>query len=123
MSKWMTAMLMTALMAALLCGCGQEEKAHYTIAESGSWTDGSYTETAKGKNGSFDVTVTIEGGVISDITVGDNQETPDKGGVAILQLPDAMVKAQSPDVDAVTGATVTSNAIKDAVYRCLEKAS
>ncbi len=65
----------------------------------------------------------IEGGNIASISVGDNEETPDKGGVAIAQLPEEIVEAQSYDVDAVTGATVTSNGIKDAVARCLERAS
>ncbi len=110
----------------LLGGCGAsdtEQKKSYEIAEAGTWTDGTYTETANGKNGDFEVTVIIEGGNIASISVGDNEETPDKGGVAIAQLPEEMVGAQSYDVDAVTGATITSNGIKDAVARCLEKAS
>lgn len=85
--------------------------------------DGTYTETANGKKGNFEVTVVIEGGNIASISVGDNEETPEKGGVAIAQLPEEIVAAQSYDVDAVTGATITSNGIKDAVARCLEKAS
>lgn len=110
----------------VLSGCGAsdaETKAVYEIGESGTWTDGTYIETAKGKKGSFDVTVIIEEGTISSVTVGDNKETPDRGGVAIRQLPDQIVEAQSYEVDAVSGATVTSNGIKDAVARCLEKAS
>lgn len=111
---------------AVLSGCGAsdaETKTVYEIGESGTWTDGIYTETAKGKNGSFDVTVIIEDGTIFSVTVGDNKETPDRGGVATRQLPDQIVKAQSHEVDVVSGATVTSNGIKDAVARCLEKAS
>ncbi len=110
----------------LLGGCGSsdtKQAKNYEIAEAGTWTDGTYTETAKGKKGDFEVTVVIEYGKIASVSIGDNQETPDKGGVAIGQLPDAIVEAQSYDVDAVTGATVTSNGIKDAVAKCLEKAS
>ncbi len=109
-----------------LGGCGAsdtEQKKSYEIAEAGTWKDGTYTETAKGKKGDFEVTVVIEDGAIADVSIGENEETPDKGGVAIAQLPDEIVKAQSYDVDAVTGATVTSDGIKDAVARCLEKAS
>lgn len=61
--------------------------------------------------------------MISSVTVGDNKETPDRGGAAIMQLPDQIVEAQSYEADSVSGATVTSNGIKDAVARCLEKAS
>ncbi len=110
----------------LLGGCGASDTKQtntYEIAEAGTWKDGTYTETAKGKKGDFEVTVVIEDGTIAGVSIGDNQETPDKGGVAIAQLPDEIVKAQSYDVDAVTGATVTSDGIKDAVARCLEKAS
>ena len=80
-------------------------------------------ETAKGKKGNFEVAVVIEGGNIAKISVGNNEETPDKGGIAIAQLPDEIVATQSYDVDAVAGATVTSDGIKDAVARCLEEAS
>lgn len=126
--KRQTIAIISLLAASLtiLSGCGAsdaETKAVYEIGESGTWTDGTYIETAKGKKGSFDVTVIIEEGTISSVTVGDNKETPDRGGVAIRQLPDQIVEAQSYEVDAVSGATVTSNGIKDAVARCLEKAS
>lgn len=109
-----------------LAGCGTSnanQKKAYEIAEAGTWVDGTYTETSKGKNGSFEVEVVIEDGNIVSISVGDNVETPDKGGIAIAQLPEKIVAAQSYDVDSVSGATVTSNGIKDAVARCLEKAS
>lgn len=107
----------------IIGGCGTSNEKAYEIAEAGTWVDGTYTETAKGKNGSFEITVVIESGNIASISVGNNEETPDKGGVAIAQLPREMVEAQSYDIDGVTGATITSNGIKDAVARCLEEAS
>ena len=105
----------------LLNGCGNTNT--YNISESGNWKDGTYTETAKGKKGNFEVSVTIKDGTISDISVGENQETPDKGGVVIDTLPGQMLEKQTYDVDAISGATVTSDALKDAVARCLEQAS
>ena len=110
------------LLAVLLTACGTKEK-NYNISDSGSWKDGTYTESAKGKKGDFDVTVIILEGKISDIQIGDNKETPDLGGKAIDELPDEMIKGQTYEVDAVSGATITSNGIKDAVARCLEQAS
>lgn len=116
--------LILAVIMMMLTACGKEEAVtDYDILESGSWTDGTYTETAEGKKGKFDVTVEIVSGKLNSIMIGDNAETPDRGGVAIEQLPGEMVKSQSIEVDAVSGATVTSNAIKDAVARCLERAS
>ncbi len=121
-----TISILAVLGCLLLGGCGTsdiEQAKAYKIAKAGSWVDGTYTETVKGKNGNFEVMVVIEGGNIANISVGNNEETPDKGGVAIAQLPEEIVAAQSYDVDAVAGATVTSDGIKEAVARCLEKAS
>ncbi len=108
--------------AVVLTACGKTET-NYNISASGSWKDGTYTETAKGKNGHFDVTVIISDGKISDIQIGDNKETPDLGGMAINNLPTEMITEQTYDVDALSGATITSNGIKDAVARCLGQAS
>lgn len=126
MKKRMICILAVAGFLLTLTGCGASSaggKTIYEIGEPGTWIDGSYTETAKGKKGDFEVTVIIQNGNITSVTIGNNQETPDRGGVAIAQLPDKIIEAQSFEVDAVSGATVTSDGIKDAVARCLEKAS
>lgn len=62
-------------------------------------------------------------GKISDIQIDDNKETPDLGGKAIAELPAEMIKGQTYEIDAMSGATITSNGMKDAVARCLEQAS
>ena len=108
----------------MLIGCEKKEVVkNYNILEPGNWKDGTYTETAKGKKGKFDVTVEIVDGKIDSIIVGNNKETPNRGGVAIKQLPDEIIASQSIEVDGVSGATITSDGIKDAVARCLERAS
>lgn len=119
--KKLTAIFICAF-AIVLTACGKTET-NYNINDSASWKNGNYTETAKGKKGNFDVTVIISDGKISDIQIGDNKETPDLGGKAIDELPAEMIKRQTYEVDAVAGATITSNGIKDAVARCLEQAS
>lgn len=109
-----------------LAGCGAsgtDGKTDSAAGEATGWTDGTYTETATGKNGDFEVTVVIQDGNIASVTVGDNQEDMDKGGVAIAQLPDKIVEAQSYEVDAVSGATITSEGIKSAVAKSLEQAT
>lgn len=120
-------LLIISLTTLFFTGCNNNASTKlledYNITESGTWKDGSYSEAATGKKGKFDVTVTIEDGKISDINIGSNNETPDKGGVAIKTIPDEIIDTQSPNVDAVSGATITSDAIKDAVARCLERAS
>ncbi len=102
------------------CGGGAPT---YHIAEPGQWKDGTYTESAKGYRGDFAVTVTVKDGKMTAIDVGKHNETPDRGGKAIKTMPDAMIDAQSHEVDGISSATRTSDGLKDAVARALEKAS
>jgi polar amino acid transport system substrate-binding protein len=89
----------------------------------GAYADGVYEASGKGIGGTVPVTVTIEGGVITDVTVGDNSETQGIGSKAIEQLPELIVEANGTDgVDGVSGASVTSKAIFTAVEDCLEQA-
>lgn len=119
--------LLSALLAFLLVpvfvGCSGQEEKSYTIAEPGSWRDGTYTAQADGYNGSFSVSVTISDGHISAIDADSHNETPDRGGVAIETMIPSMIDGQTYDVDATSGATITRDALRDAVARCLEKAS
>ena len=93
-------------------------------AEAGLWyNDGIYAASGKGIGGKVPVTVTVKGGVIASVEVGDNSETQGIGSKAIEQLPEAIVAANGTEgVDAVSGATVTSKAIFTAVEDCLEQA-
>ena len=85
-------------------------------------TDGTYTASARGMLGNVTVAVTFAGGAIADVKVTEQNETPDLGGVASTRIPEAIVKSQSILVDAMAGATVTSDAIKAAVKECITKA-
>ena len=89
----------------------------------GSYTPGSYTASADGFGGPVDVTVEIgEKGGISNLTVTGESETPDVGGAAIPLLKQAILAKQDADVDAVTGATFTSDAVKLAAAEALAQA-
>lgn len=81
--------------------------------------DGTFTGSASGMGGAVNVTVTVEGGKIVSVEVGEHNETPGISDPAIEQIPAAIVEAQSTDVEGVSGATVTSEAIKQAVAAAL----
>lgn len=99
------------------------DPSEYDIAEAGEWTDGTYTKQVDGKR-RFSVTVTIEGGYMTDIDVSNNNETPGRGAVALPLLAEEALELQSADVpDVMTGVTLSTTGFKDAVYRCLEEAS
>ena len=99
------------------------EAAALTVA-SDAMKDGSYTGAGKGIGGTVPVTVTIEGGKITAVEVGENAETENIGSKAIAQLPAKIVEANGTDgVDGVSGASVTSKAIFTAVQDALAQAS
>ena len=93
-------------------------------AASVEYADGTYEASGKGIGGDVPVTVTVEGGKIASVEVGENSETQGIGSKAIEQLPEAIVAANgTTGVDAVSGASVTSSAIFTAVEDCLAQAS
>lgn len=85
------------------------------------YTDGTYTGEAQGRNDIIRVSVTVTDGQISDVEVTEQDETPEYAGPALEQMPDLIVDNNSTDVDAISGATITSDAIKEAVDNALEQ--
>ena len=77
------------------------------------------TGEAQGYGGKLRVSVTMSDGKIESVQVIEHSETPGIGTRAVDALPQAIVKANSTEVDDVSGATVTSNAIKAAVRDAL----
>lgn len=80
--------------------------------------DGVYTGTDQGRNGPITVNVTVSGGEITAIEVTAHSETPKYFSLA-EGVVDSILSAQSPQVDAVTGATLSSEGIKAAVADAL----
>lgn len=77
------------------------------------------TGEAEGYGGTLKVTVTMNGTDITDIKVTEHNETQGVGTRAIEALPKAIAEANSIQVDSVSGATVTSEAIKEAVSQAI----
>ena len=81
-----------------------------------------YTGTAQGI-GEVSVTLTVEDGKITAAEVVGENETKGIGTQAIETLPELIVAANGTDVDVVSGATITSDAILSGVADCLAQAS
>lgn len=79
-----------------------------------------FTGTAPGKNGDVTVEVVYEDNTIKSVTVTDQKETKGIADPALEQVPERIVDANSINVDTVSGATVTSNAIINATKNALE---
>ena len=82
---------------------------------------GTYSATAVGRNGDVTVTATFSDTAITDIEVS-HSETQSIGDAAIDQLTAAVLENQSLDLDAVSGATISSDAFKKALEDCVEQA-
>ncbi len=84
--------------------------------------DGTYSTTARGRNGKVAVDTTITGGAISDVKVTQEQETEVFTSAAIPQLCQDIVDANSYGVDSISGASWTSAAIKTCVSEAIVQA-
>lgn len=76
--------------------------------------DGTYEGTAQGFHGPVTVEVTIKDGAIADVVVTSHSESEGVADYSISETPKRIVEAQSWNVDALTGATYSSNAVKQA---------
>ncbi len=88
-----------------------------------TFTPGTYEASARGIGSDVKVTMTFDEKSITDVQIDVSGETPDIGGKIGDQMASAILQAQSADVDGVTGATVTSDAIKTAAADCISQAS
>ncbi|MBR4165927.1 MAG: FAD-dependent oxidoreductase, partial [Lachnospiraceae bacterium] len=80
------------------------------------------TAVAQGIGGDVEVQIVADETTIYSVEVLKQNETPGIGSVAVEKLPAAIVEANTYEVDGVSGATVTSTAIRDAVKMALESA-
>ena len=90
--------------------------------EESLFTPGSYTGEAQGIFVPVKVTVRVSETEIETVLIDATGETPELGGVAAEKMAMAIMTAQTPNVDTVSGATVTSNAIIAAAKSALEQA-
>ena len=97
---------------------------HDTSLDGSKFRDGVYTGTGTGFNGRITVSVTISGGKITKISVinneGDDKPYLDKASKGVVAR---ILSTQNTKVDAVSGATYSSNGIIEAVEKALKKAA
>lgn len=82
--------------------------------------DGTYDGAAPGYTDEIQARVTIERGRIADIQV-DHQEKADLQATRII--PERIIQLQDLRVDAISGATITSHAVKASVFEALKKSA
>lgn len=120
--KVAAAAAMSGVTASALAACNAGSSSS-TTASTGEaiYTPGTYTGTAAGI-GEVKVTMTFSETAITDVVIDASNETESIGGVAAPTLKDALMAAQSTEIDNISGATVTTNAVKKAAANCIEQA-
>ena len=120
--KVAAAAAMSGVTASALAACNAGSSSS-TAASAGEaiYTPGTYTGTAAGI-GEVKVTMTFSETAITDVVIDASNETESIGGVAAPTLKDALMAAQSTEIDNISGATITTNAVKKAAASCIEQA-
>ena len=120
--KVAAAAAMSGVTASALAACNAGSSSS-TAASTGEaiYTPGTYTGTATGI-GEVKVTMTFSEIAITDVVIDASNETESIGGVAAPTLKDALMAAQSTEIDNISGATITTNAVKKAAASCIEQA-
>ena len=105
-------MLSTTL---LFTGCSNKENKD---ASNGT----KYEATAAGLQSDVKVTITVADGKITACEIDSSKETEGIGTVVPDTLNQEIVDKQGVDIEAISGATVTCDAVKAALADCMEQA-
>ncbi len=110
------------LLLSLLLLCNVGSVLGEAAPETAIFTPGTYEAEAQGLFVPVKVAITVTENEIVTVVIDATGETPELGGTAAGMLADAILRAQTPNVDTVSGATVTSNAIIAAATEALTAA-
>jgi fumarate reductase flavoprotein subunit len=117
--KLYTSIVILGILALVLAGCASTGGAVASAPANNA--SGTASATAAGFGGDITVTITMADGRITDVQVTGDGETPTVGGVALTRAPRVIKKNNSGQFDAISGATITSNAISAAAQEAIDK--
>lgn len=115
---------MKKLISVLLTVCMLMTMVSFGAVAEGAFKAGEYEGQAQGFGGLVTVKVTVDENAITAITIEGAKETDAIGGVAMRAMQEACIgKTSADDVDIITNATYTSNAVKEALAQALAAAA
>ncbi len=119
--------VMIVLSALLVIGSGPLYMAvagrNRKISEVPIYYAGTYEGTSRGYGGPVTVRTTVSDYAIEKVHISAPEETPEIGKAAAVQLSNRMWRDNSFRADSISGATMTSNAVRKAAGQCLEQAA
>ena len=114
MKKVVSVLLSSILTMGILVGCGSKEAAY---------KDGIHEGVGKGFKGDIEVSVEVKDGKIEDTKVVEQKETEGLGDKAIEETIKTIKEKQTTEkIEAISGATGSSNGVVEAVNKALEQA-
>ena len=115
---------LTMVLSLVACSTATPEtkEEEQPAAEETALNDGTYEGTGTGLEGPITVEITVEGGKVTAIKSVEDNETAGVGVKAMEIIADEVVEFQSLAIDNVTGATISSAAMKTAIGKAIEAA-
>jgi uncharacterized protein with FMN-binding domain len=119
-------LFMSVVLTFTVAGCSSGANTSSTKSNSSDigYKDGTYSAVGQGKSGDVKVEVKIANGKLTEINVLDNKETPAMmDSVKENLIPEIIKKQTTTGVDAVSGATLASKAVLEAVGKVQKEAA
>ncbi len=88
-----------------------------------SYTPGEYSSSSKAVHGDVTVTLTVSEKKITGVDIKESGEENSFAAGAYETMTQQIIKKQSADIDGVTGATISTTAVKTAAAAALAEAS
>lgn len=120
MKKKLLSLALASAMVLSLAACGGKDD-EPTPSQNAA-VSGTFTGTSAGMQGPVTVEMTVEEGKITAVTLTECHETAYLSDVAVERIPSQIVEHQTTKLDAVTGATLCSNAIMRAASEAAKSA-
>lgn len=115
----------SAIKTALRSILKQATKSEDFLKDNPVFKDGEYSASKKGFGGDITVKVVIKDGKLTSVVVSGDKETKGVGGYEAIRdgvYAKQIEAAQGKEIDGIAGASITSNAVKDALKEALKKA-
>lgn len=116
MNKKVISSVLAFAMAAALGGCSSSTESTAT------YKAGTYSASSPGHSSDVTVTAEFDDSSITTVTIDASGETESIGGAAVETLQQEILDAQSAEIDTVSGATETSNAVIRAMEDVISQA-
>lgn len=122
-TKKILSLLLCLVMILSIAACSKPaEPTTAAPTEAAIYQAGTYTSTVKGYNGDMTVEVVFDNMSIISVSILEHVESAGISDLALERIPQEVIDGQTLSVDAVSGATISSNAILVAIEDCVLQA-